>query len=421
MARTAVSLTPVALEADSRAFRIAGSLADAGFRSIVIEGRASVHQFWGDAIEVRSAGHPSTALSAPIVAGGRLRNALSPLRDGRLGTAGELALYLGFRGYEWWRHCYQPGRLLPPAALYYLHSFEFYRTVYPVAAHLGARIVYDAHDFYRGIEPAASRRSFDRNRLRPFLDPLEDRVIAEADVAVTVSEGIATLIEQVSGRRPAVIRNCHDERHDLLGAPELRTTLGLAPSDRLCVVVGNWKPGMAVNVATEAIARLPERFHLAFLGRGYDQVAQTLPRDAPRDRVHFGLAAAPNAIVPAIRSADIGLVIYEPYSENYRHALPNGFFQVVAAGLPVVRAFLPEIEAAIGGRDVGVCLNRLDPAALAQAIAKCADDNGMLRASAAALAQELRWEREAFRLRQLLDNMLAGLTRSRVATELVPN
>ena len=43
-----------------------------------------------------------------------------------------------------------------------------------LAARLGARIVYDAHDFYRGIEPAERQLSFDRNRMRPFLNRLED-------------------------------------------------------------------------------------------------------------------------------------------------------------------------------------------------------------------------------------------------------
>ena len=36
---TAVSLTPVALEHDSRALRVALTLAEAGFRSIVVEAR----------------------------------------------------------------------------------------------------------------------------------------------------------------------------------------------------------------------------------------------------------------------------------------------------------------------------------------------------------------------------------------------
>ena len=64
-------------------------------------------------------------------------------------------------------------------------------------------------------------------------------------------------------------------------------------------------------------------------------------------RVHFGGMSHQTKSFHFIRTADLGLVIYRPYSANYRYALPNGFFQVIAAGLPLVRAALPEIEAAI--------------------------------------------------------------------------
>ena len=70
---TAVSVTPIALEADSRAFRIACTLAEAGFRSIVVEGRSSSRRFWDDTVEVVSlagpaGGNPGSALHEGDVA-----------------------------------------------------------------------------------------------------------------------------------------------------------------------------------------------------------------------------------------------------------------------------------------------------------------------------------------------------------------
>src|SRR5262249_43208710 len=161
---------------------------------------------------------------------------------------------------------------------YYLHSFETYRAVAPIAASAAACIVYDAHDFYRGIEPLEMQRSFDRNRLRPFYDRLENQLVATADAVVTVSHGVADAFRHVFGRRPEVVRNCHDERHDRDEAPDLRDLLGLGPADRLGVVIGNCKPGMAIGVAAAALARLPENFHLAFVGRGYEATIPALPR-----------------------------------------------------------------------------------------------------------------------------------------------
>jgi glycosyltransferase involved in cell wall biosynthesis len=404
--RTAVSLTPVSLDADSRAFRIACSLADAGLRSLVIEGRPSASRFWGAEIEVRSPGNPDTAPTTASGGGASAGRMVNALRSGRFGGAGELALYAGFRGFDWWRHCHRPNRLLAPAELYYLHSFELHRAVASTAARLGARVIYDAHDFYRGIEPVERQRSFDRNRMRPFLNRLEDRLVAEAAAVVTVSDGVADLMERAFDRRPVVIRNCHDERLDRAAMPDLRTALGLTSEHSLCVVVGNHKPGMAVAVAVDAIALLPERFHLAFVGRGYAAQAQRLLQHSAAARVHFGRFTEPDKIVPFIRSADLGLVIYEPYSENYRRALPNGFFQIVAAGLPLVRAPLPEIEAAIAGRAVGICLERCDPPTLAGAILGCAEHQKMFRRNSAALAHESRWQLESARLQRLIEDVL---------------
>jgi glycosyltransferase involved in cell wall biosynthesis len=416
----AVSLTPVSLDADSRAFRIAHSLADAGFRSLVIEGRPSACRCWGAEIEVRSPAHSGAAATPLAGSAAPLQQAVNALRGGRFGGAGELALYAGFRSFDWWGHCRQTARLLPPAELYYLHSFELHRAVAPLAARLGARVVYDAHDFYRGIQPVERQPSFDRNRMRPFLNRLEDRLVAEAAAVVTVSDGIADLMEGAFGRRPVVIRNCHDERLDRAAVPDLRAALGLAAEHRLCVVVGNRKPGMAVSVAADALTLLPERFHLAFVGRGYAAQAQQLRQHPAAARIHFDRYTEPNRIVPFIRSADVGLVIYEPYSQNYRCALPNGFFQIVAAGLPLVRAPLPEIEAAISGRAIGICLKRCDPSSLAQAILRCTEDHQMLRHNSAALAHKLRWELESRRLQSLISNVLSHPATASTATLAAP-
>jgi glycosyltransferase involved in cell wall biosynthesis len=402
----AVSLTPVALDCDSRAFRIACALAETGFRSIVVEGRASRCRFWDERIEVRSleqagiARRPGAALRQ-----GRLRDAVTLLRDGRFGRPGQAALYAGYRAYDWHRHCRLPRRTIAPAALYYLHSFEMHRAVAPLAARTGAPIIYDAHDFYRGIEPPEQQRPFDAQRLQPFQDRLERRLVALADAFVTVSDGVADAMATTFGRRPEVIRNCHDERCDRHHAPDLRAILGLGAEDRLCVVIGNYKAGMAVAVAAAALALLPERYHIAFVGRGYDAALPALPPALLGSRLHVGHAFPPDEVVPAVRSADLGLVLYEPRSTNYRYALPNGFFQAVAAGLPLVRAPLVEVERAIAGRAIGICLERLDAANLAAAVLRCAADTARLRAGAAALARELSWGIEAARLEALIDRV----------------
>lgn len=412
----AVSLSTLPLEADSRAYRMARTLAEAGFRSIVVEAQASSRLFWGEGIEVRPAG-PRAFETRPNAAfrPGRLRDVVTAARQGRYGAIGEAGLYAGYRLFDWQRHCYRPRPLIPPAELYVLHSFEMYRAVAPIARRLGARILYDAHDFYREIDPPKRQSPFDRAWRQPFLHRLEDRLVADADLMTTVGTGIADLMARRLGRRPEVIRNCHDDRLDRQDAMPLRRVLSLGDSCRLAVVVGNYKAGLAVRAAAAAAARLPDNWHVAFLGRGYEAVAAELPPALIGKRVHIGHVVAPDEVVPAIRSADLGLVLYEPFSDNYRYSLPNGFFQVIAAGLPLVRGALPEIEATIGDARIGYSLARLEPEALAQAMLRCVEQRDALRGQVAALARSLRWEGEALRLRRLIETAGAPTAASRLA------
>jgi glycosyltransferase involved in cell wall biosynthesis len=100
------------------------------------------------------------------------------------------------------------------------------------------------------------------------------------------------------------------------------------------------------------------------------------------------------------------LVIYEAHSENYHWALPNGLFQLIAAGLPIVRGALPEIEGIIGVRQIGLCVPRLQPAELADAIIHCAANAEELGQNTAALGRELRWQTEAMRLKELVEALV---------------
>ena len=246
-----------------------------------------------------------------------------------MGSTGEALVEGAFRGYFWWTYCQKPRGLIPPGDIYLLHSFEYCRAVEPLARRLGAKIIYDAHDFYRGIEP--SEYSSKRAPQRPFLNDVENRLVATADLCTTVSGGVADLMTETFGRRPEVIRNCHDSRFDRVDTPPLRETLGLSETDKLLVLVGNYKSGLAVEEAAAALLHLPENVHLAFVGRGYQGIAAGLP-DGLASRVHFGCAFSPNEIVPAIRSADIGLVLYKPYSENYRSAPSERIFSSCRGG-----------------------------------------------------------------------------------------
>ena len=135
---------------------------------------------------------------------------------------------------------------------------------------------------------------------------------------------------------------------------------------------------------------------IAFIGRGYETAIAALPQSLLGSRLHIGHSFPPDAIVPAIRSADVGLVLYEPRSTNYRYALPNGFFQAVAAGLPLVcaRPWSRSSAQSRAGRSA-FASNGWTPRVWPQPSSVAPRIRGCCAPNADRLARELSWRGEA--------------------------
>jgi glycosyltransferase involved in cell wall biosynthesis len=252
--------------------------------------------------------------------------------------------------------------------------------------------------------------SYWRRWILPFERTIERACIRKAAAVVTVNEGIAKLIEQRFGRTAIVLRNAHDPRFEKPVDVTIRSIVGIADDEVLIVCVGQFKSGMAVEEAVKAMALLPRRFHLAFVGPGYPLYGELLARENVAGRVHFLPPVQPPEVVPFIRSADAGIVLYYPLSPSHQNCLPNGFFQPVAAGLPVVYPELPEIRRIAEQYELGVPIDPQDPASIAAGIGRLGDKTLMsrLRLNVENSRGGLSWEQEEQQLRELLEN-LAGL------------
>ncbi|MEM8744622.1 MAG: glycosyltransferase, partial [Pseudomonadota bacterium] len=121
-------------------------------------------------------------------------------------------------------------------------------------------------------------------------------------------------------------------------------------------------------------------------------------------------------IVPAIAGADAAAVVYYARSENYRSALPNGFFQSIAAGLPVLYPDLPEIRTIAEQGELGVLVDWTSEAAISAAITELSENTQRyrrLRANAEKTARKLSWEKEELVLAAALTKCLTPGTPTR--------
>ena len=121
----------------------------------------------------------------------------------------------------------------------------------------------------------------------------------------------------------------------------------------------------------------------------------------------------PQHVVPYIADADASVVLYYGQSINYQNALPNRFFQSIAAELPLVYPDLAEIRRIAERYGVGIMADPRDPTQIAEALRALADDPAertAIRQRLAAAAQDLSWEVEEASLRDLLCRQLGPTT-----------
>jgi glycosyltransferase involved in cell wall biosynthesis len=428
-----VSITPVKIEADSRTFKQAFSFARFGYVSIVIEGEHSNLDrknlpFELRTIEVKeslsrriikrlrgrdsatSGGQgvakatlpaPDEVRAAEKVLCGRLTAFLSRLKD-------TLKFLRFLRGY-FYHDLVLPLKHIPRADLYYLHSPARFPAVYLLSKRYGVPFIYDAHDFYTRMVELNERASFESRLHYRFRRKVESLCVRRAAAVVTVSEGIAALQREAYGCESVVMRNVQDARLDQQPRASIRKALGLRPEDFLLVTVGQAKPGQALSEAFAAMRLLPERVHLAFLGKNYEPYLEEIRRTGLESRVHFVPPVLPYEVVPFIRDADAGLILYYPFSVNYVSCLPNGFFQTIAAELPLLYPELAEIKKIAARYEIGLPIDPQSPASIADAVTRLMEngfDMTRYKQNLFTASRELSWEKEEAILLDLISRTL---------------
>jgi glycosyltransferase involved in cell wall biosynthesis len=414
-ARRIVSVTNLGVERDKRTFQNAATFSRLGYGSTVVEGEPSELPREDLPFELLT---PHGA-SAPQAVDGDGRPPAShpvvermpePLRSAakRLGAAllrvrsrSSLLLWRIFRQDN--ERTYEA---LPPADLYYLTFFWQFPAVWRKCRETGANFIYDANDAY-WLWPGY--RWYPRP-FRLFLRRLECRCVERAAAFITVSEGVAGLLEERYGRRPQVVRNLHDLRVDEEAERDVRRAAGLGKDEFVVVVVGNEKPSDAVDEAMQALRSLPETVHLVLLGAGYEKHRPRARQLGVAERVHLVPPVAPTKVTSAIRTADAGLINTRA-QEVHLHALPTRLFSTIAAGLPVLYPPLPEVAALAEAHQLGLPIDSEDADSIAVAVRRLSETPGLAteyRSKVERARETLNWEIEEGKLAELVSAALDG-------------
>jgi glycosyltransferase involved in cell wall biosynthesis len=364
--KTIVSITPIAVQRDSRTFKQAASMARLGYRSIVVEAEPSRSLDGGLPFEL-------------VTLGGRP----DPARAATSAPA--------------------PAQAAAGGDLYYLHSPLYFPAIWWRSRR--TPFVYDAHDLYWEMRRDGRELTAAVRGIWAVWDVVERLCAARARCCVTVGDGVARYEHDRFGRDFVVVRNAHDARLDDSGVTGLRARLGLSETDFLLAVSGNFKHGRAAEPIMQAFSLLPDHAHLAFVGANYDGFAA-------RERVHFVPPVPPTQIVPLLATADAAAVLYLPATAGHRYALPNGFFHAVAAGTPVLYPRdLPDLRELAERYRLGWEIDPADHDSIEAAVRTLVDDPGMLarcRAHLREVRDELSWANEERVLERVVAGALSG-------------
>jgi glycogen(starch) synthase len=370
---------------DSRVLREAAALVEQG-HAIHIVGK-DVPDSWAP---------PAGVTAASVSGGSGLKPGGSgpgrgPASASRLKRAARWALLPRHRQRVWATWCARADALLaqrgpdePAFEVVHAHDFNVLRLAARIADRTGARLVYDAHEWWSGRERHGRPTPVERYREKRA----ERRIVRRADAVLTVSDGIAERLGawRAPGAQPVrVVRNTFPAKSGVPGTVPL--------ADRPGGVVYAGRIGPARDLETLLPAAAAARLDTYLMG----------PVD--REYLHrIRMAAGSVRIEPArpvdevddvLRRGGISVVTLTDSCENHRLALPNKLFHAVRAGVPVVAADLPELRRMVTKYGLGRLYRAGDVESLRAALDLVVAEYPRWCAQVAAARAELSWERDA--------------------------
>lgn len=240
----------------------------------------------------------------------------------------------------------------------------------PLALRLanGRPVMYDAHE-YAPDEFADSLHW--RVTLGRYNWALCTKYLAQASSMLTVSDGLATEYRRNFGVNPTVLYNAPVRQYlsakRVVSGEVKMIHHGIASSAR------------KLENTIEVMNNLDSRFSLDLMlvpeeGRYLSYLKEIAKSNC---RIRFVNPVEMPRICESINGYDIGLFLLRPDNINYKHALPNKFFEFIQARLAVAIGPSPEMAGLVQRHGCGVISDTFEPKDLAKRLSSL-DDSAIM-------------------------------------------
>jgi len=365
---------------------------------VTVMGYGEPHLMWRDKENVRWL----TAL--PISPERTLKGRITRLTNRALMVVGKL--YKGSYDHLYWSQPAFKDALAKALAsgcnAFHANDWNTLPVAAEAARRLNARLVFDAHEY----SPVEFDEQFAwRLFVAPMIRHILRKYAAQADATITVAPAIAERYRQEFPMDPIVVLNAPD-------SVELPRKHGNYQNVRL-IHHGCAMRDRRIENTIKTLALCDRRYTLHLMLTGdpaheYFAELKNYSVSLAPGRVFFHDPVAPEKVVEQISAFDMGFCYMIPDNFNYRAALPNKFFECIAAGLPICVGPSLSMARIVVQYGLGCVAPSFEPQDIASTLNQLTtEDFAGMQLGALKAAEEINAEKEMGKLVSLYQRLLA--------------
>ena len=257
----------------------------------------------------------------------------------------------------------------------------------------GGKVVYDAHEH---LSDDVHAKRYLPVALRPAVSLIAGSCELLAVRALSAVVAATPYILERFRRRPALTAGVYNFP---LAEELLRPRSWGARDAQACFVGGI---GYDRGIRELALAATMCRSRIVVAGPLWDGLTPQSVLAIPGwDRISYRGVLGRAEVADLMGASRVGIVTFLP-NVGHVNALPNKLFEYMSAGIAVVASDFPHWRDIVSARGCGLCVNPRDPAAIAAAVDRLAEDEtfgaACGRNGAEAVAREYNWNTQAAKL-----------------------